>query len=125
MQPLIIHIIKQKQPFARTYKKLPAAKKKLVKEAILTIDKNPEVGTEKKQDLKGIYVYKFKIDNTLMLLAYTFDPKTLTLILLGVHENYYRDLKKYLNKYFTISTRSEMHAIRKIIFIYTTYFRII
>ncbi len=98
MQPPTIHIIKQKQPFVRTYKKLPAAKKKLVNQAILTIDKNPEVGTEKKQDLKGIYVYKFKIDNTLMLLAYTFDPKTLTLILLGIHENYYRDLKKYLNK---------------------------
>ena len=66
MQPPTIHIIKQKQPFVRTYKKLQAAKKKLVNEAILTIDKNPEVGTEKKQDLKGIYVYKFKIDNTLM-----------------------------------------------------------
>lgn len=95
MQPPTIHIIKQKQPFVRTYKKLPATKKKLVNEAILTIDKNPEAGSEKKQDLKEIYVYKFK---TLMLLAYTFDPKTLTLILLGVHENYYRDLKKYLNK---------------------------
>ena len=96
--PQPIHNIQQKPPFARAYKKLPPAKKQIVNEVILTIDKNPEIGTEKKQDLKGVYVYKFKIDNNLMLLAYTFDPETLTLILLGVHENYYRDLKKYLNK---------------------------
>lgn len=47
MQPPTIHIIKQKQPFVRTYKKLAATKKKLVNEAILTIDKNPEAGSEK------------------------------------------------------------------------------
>lgn len=35
-----------------------------------------------------------KIEQT--LLAYTYDPQTLKLILLGVHENFYRDLKKSL-----------------------------
>ena len=77
------------------YTNTSSFRSKSLEESFLTIDKNPEAGSEKKQDLKEIYVYKFK---TLMLLAYTFDPKTLTLILLGVHENYYRDLKKYLNK---------------------------
>ena len=47
MQPPTIHIIKQKQPFVRTYKKLPATKKKLVNEAILTIDKIPKQAAKK------------------------------------------------------------------------------
>ena len=46
LQP--IHNIQQKPPFARAYKKLPPAKKQIVNEVILTIDKNPEIGTEKK-----------------------------------------------------------------------------
>ena len=57
---------------------------------------NPEIGVEKKQDLRGVYVHKFKIDDRIYLLAYSFDPKTLTLLMLGVHENFYRDLKRRL-----------------------------
>ncbi|WP_369681229.1 type II toxin-antitoxin system RelE/ParE family toxin [Megamonas hypermegale] len=34
------------------------------------------------------FVHKFKINSQQYLLAYTFDPATLTLIFLGVHENY-------------------------------------
>ena len=57
---------------------------------------DPTIGTEKKQDLSGVYVHKFVALDKQFLLAYTYDPETLKLILLGVHENFYRDLKKSL-----------------------------
>ena len=39
-------------------------------------------------------VYKFKSQTQLLLLAYEFDPKTRHLLLLGSHENFYRELKR-------------------------------
>ncbi|WP_095197534.1 type II toxin-antitoxin system RelE/ParE family toxin [Legionella waltersii] len=55
---------------------------------------NPNVGEEKKGDLIGVYVYKFKINHQQFLLAYEWDPTLRILLALGVHENVYRDLKR-------------------------------
>jgi len=41
-----------------------------------------------------VYVHKFKSQNQEVLLAYEFDIKTRHLLLLGAHENFYRDLKR-------------------------------
>lgn len=71
-----------------------AQNKKIVNDAILAIVKNPAIGEEKKGDLAGIFVYKFKVHNQEFLLAYEWDPLKRLLIALGVHENFYRDLKK-------------------------------
>ena len=68
-----------------------------MKEEIKRIIAEPTIGVEKKQDLKGIFVHKFKISTQQYLLAYMFDPITLTLVFIGVYENYYRNLKNYLN----------------------------
>ena len=87
--------IRQTPLFKRNYKKLHKQQKIVVNGEIKKIAADPTIGVEKKQDLAGIYVYKFKIDLQLFLLAYTFDPSTLTLQMLGVHENVYRDFKKY------------------------------
>ena len=59
---------------------------------------NPEIGQEKKGDLKGVFVFKFKIHTTQYLLSYRFIEDNLELIMMGSHENYYRDLSVYLNK---------------------------
>ncbi len=58
--------------------------------------KTPSIGDEKKGDLKGIFIYKFKLGSTTYLLAYRFSEDLLELIMFGPHENYYRDLKSYL-----------------------------
>ena len=63
-------------------------------DAIQTLIKNPKIGEEKKGDLAGVFVYKFKIHRQEMLLAYEWDVATRLLLMLGVHENFYRDLKK-------------------------------
>lgn len=87
-------VIKQMPAFKRAYKKLHPQKKTHVNEAIRKIVVNPEIGEEKKGDLKGVYVYKFKIDQQTNLLAYEWDPSQRLLLALGVHENFYRDLKQ-------------------------------
>ena len=80
--------------FARAYKRLHKNQKVDVDTAIEVIVKSPEVGELKRGDLAGVYVYKFKSQNQLMLLAYEYDPLTRMLPLLGCHENFYRDLKR-------------------------------
>jgi mRNA-degrading endonuclease RelE of RelBE toxin-antitoxin system len=80
--------------FARSYKKLLKNQKIDVDAEIEEIIKDPHIGTQKRGDLIGVYVYKFKSQKQEILLAYEFDPKTRYLLLLGTHENFYRDLKR-------------------------------
>jgi mRNA interferase RelE/StbE len=80
--------------FRRSYKKLHANQIKPVNEAIRQILSDVSCGEEKKGDLAGVRVYKFRVLEQQFLLAYEFDKETLFLLALGVHENFYRDLKK-------------------------------
>jgi len=66
-------------------------------EAVQEIVKHPEIGEKKIGDLADIWVYKFRIVKQEHLLAYQWDSEKRILIALGVHENFYRDLKKYKN----------------------------
>ena len=91
---LITNII-QSPLFARQKKKLTKHQIKQLDEAIRTIIANPEAGTLKVGDLKGIRVYKFRIDTNQILLAYETAESTLYLLTFGVHENFYRSLKQY------------------------------
>ena len=84
----------QQNSFKRAYKKLHPQQKQAVNVAVLAVCDDPTLGEQKKGDLAGIYVYKFSHNTQLYLLAYTFYPATLTLILLGTHENFYRELKR-------------------------------
>ncbi|GGI79200.1 type II toxin-antitoxin system RelE/ParE family toxin [Legionella impletisoli] len=86
--------VSQMPAFKRVFKKLHKNQKEEVKKAIKKIMDNPELGTAKKGDLSGIYVYKFKNKNQEYLLAYEWDPEERVLLALGVHENFYRDLKR-------------------------------
>lgn len=80
--------------FKKVYKKFHLNKKLKVNEAIRAIIQDPKIGQEKKGDLAGVFVYKFKIHQQEILLAYEWNPKERLLLALGVHENFYRDLKK-------------------------------
>ena len=86
----------QSRSFAKKVKKLTVAEKSKLDAEIREIIANPHIGVEKKGDLRGIYIHKFKIKKSLYLLAYRFTKDSLELIMLGPHENYYRDLKKQL-----------------------------
>ena len=89
--------IRQTLEFKKIYKKLHQNQRAIVNDEIRKIVENPKIGVEKIGDLKGVFVHKFKISNQQYLLAYTFDETTMTLIMLGVHENFYRSVKNLLN----------------------------
>lgn len=80
--------------FKKAYKKLHSNQKQYVDDAIRAIIIDPKIGQEKKGDLMGVSVHKFKIDHQEMLLAYEWHPHERLLLALGVHENFYRDLKR-------------------------------
>ena len=88
----------QSRSFARKVKKFNNKEKNYLDNEIKKIIRNPSIGFEKKGDLRGIFVHKFKIKTTLYLLTYRLVADGLELIMIGVHENYYRDLKSYIKK---------------------------
>jgi len=89
-------IVKQSGIFSRRVKKLHPAEKQALDMAIKEIIKNPDIGDLKVGDLAGVQVYKYKYKTQQNLLAYRFSEveRVLTLLALGSHENFYRDLKK-------------------------------
>jgi hypothetical protein len=80
--------------FLRAYKKLHDNQKDAVDQAVAAIVADPALGEAKKGDLAGVFVFKFDCVNQLFLLAYEFGPATRVLLLVGTHENFYRNLKK-------------------------------
>ncbi len=88
--------ILQSRQFEKKVKRFSKQEKKSLDKQILKIIDNPTIGSEKKGDIREIYVHKFKIKHTQYLLSYRFTEKDLELIMIGPHENYYRDLKSYL-----------------------------
>ncbi|MBE9561910.1 MAG: type II toxin-antitoxin system RelE/ParE family toxin [Proteobacteria bacterium] len=84
----------QTKTFLKQKKKLKPNQLKYLDETVRNLVKDPTIGKQKIGDLKNIWIYKFKIFNQLYLLAYQWDEISRTLIALGVHENFYRDLKR-------------------------------
>lgn len=85
--------------FRRVLKKMVARDKKVVDQAVCDIAADPSRGEEKKGDLAGIFVYKFKVNKQEVLLAYRLQPNKLkplevVLLSLGSHENFYSEMKR-------------------------------
>jgi mRNA-degrading endonuclease RelE of RelBE toxin-antitoxin system len=90
--------ILQSRSFERKVKKFSKQDKVALDKQIQIIVEKPSIGEEKKGDLRGVHVHKFKIKTILYLLSYRFMGDNLELIMIGLHQNYYRDLKNYLKK---------------------------
>jgi len=88
--------IYQSRTFENKVKKFSKSEKDVLDDEIRKIATNPLIGEEKKGDLRGVHVYKFKIRSIQYLLSYRMIKSDLELIMIGPHENYYRDLKTYL-----------------------------
>ena len=84
--------------FQNVKKKLPQSLRDEIDRQVDQICEDPRIGMQKAGDPKRVWVHKFSLLGQQYLLAYAFDESTMTLTLLatGGHENFYRDLKKYL-----------------------------
>lgn len=86
----------QTPTFKKAVKKLKPNQKKDLDLAVKDLMANPNIGEQKKGGLAFLRVYKFKMDKQMTLLGYSFDDGALTLELMapGLHENFYRDIKR-------------------------------
>ncbi|MEA3355722.1 MAG: type II toxin-antitoxin system RelE/ParE family toxin [Candidatus Bipolaricaulota bacterium] len=84
--------------FNRIKKKLPEPLRLEIDDQVNRICENPTIGKLKTGDLKNVRIHKFTHLGQLYLLAYTVDEtdKVVYLLAIGGHENFYRDLKRYL-----------------------------
>jgi mRNA-degrading endonuclease RelE of RelBE toxin-antitoxin system len=82
--------------FAKQKKKLHKQQIKDLDKAVKSVSNDPTIGDMKAGDLQGVQVYKFKSKKQQLLIAYEVIDSTLYLYTFGSHENFYRDLKKYL-----------------------------
>lgn len=81
--------------FARQIKKLHKNQKASLDKALHQLVVNPYLGEAKTADLEGVYVLKFITNRQEWLLAYRLiSEDSLKLLLVGPHENFYRELKK-------------------------------
>jgi len=84
--------------FERAVKKLHTQQKAALDDAVRLIASQPETGETKVGDLAGVRVIKFRMGSLQCLLAYrVLDEKTIKLLMIGPHENFYRDLKRLDN----------------------------
>ena len=85
--------------FARMVKRLHAKDKVVVDQEVRSVAINPAIGEEKRGDLSGVFVCKFKLNNQETLLAYSLQPdkhtpREVTFLSVGSHENFYEQLKR-------------------------------
>jgi mRNA interferase RelE/StbE len=80
--------IYQSGSFQKKVKKMSKSEKDALDQEIKKIAENSAIGEEKKGDLRGVFVHKFKPRAAQCLLAYRKAGDDL--------ENHYRDLKQYL-----------------------------
>ncbi|MDD5450449.1 MAG: type II toxin-antitoxin system RelE/ParE family toxin [Desulfovibrionales bacterium] len=88
----------QSRSFEKRVKRFSEIETGVLDQEIEKIMQNPSVGEEKMGDLRGVYVHKFKIRTIQYLLSYRMVGNDLELIMIGPHENYYRELKNYLRR---------------------------
>ena len=87
----------QSRTFEKRVRRFRKQEKKVLDQQIRKLAKDPSIGHENRGELRGVFVHKFKLHATQYLLAYRMsDADALELIMIGPHENYYRDLTTYL-----------------------------
>jgi mRNA-degrading endonuclease RelE of RelBE toxin-antitoxin system len=84
--------------FKKYVKKLPRQFQQIVLDTVEEILSDPKVGQLKRGDLEGFRVHNFMMGRQLTLLAYKVENDSLVLYQVGPHENFYKNLKRYLKE---------------------------
>jgi hypothetical protein len=94
-----------KRPFAHYVKKAHKPLQLAIEDEVDVVCETPEIGEAKLGDLNGIRVHKFRFNRQEYLIAYRPPEKGTPLEFLnidfyqiGVHENFYTELKQYLRQ---------------------------
>ena len=85
--------------FRRFVKKQSLPLQLAIQDGVDGIGDNPGIGEEKKGDLTGFRVHKFRFHQQEYLIAYEVVKSNLIFVMIGTHENFYRELKKYKKEF--------------------------
>ena len=76
--------------------------KNMFRNAVMSIRKNPMIGDAKTGDLKGLYCLDLYYNKTNYELAYriskTVTGEIIIIIIAGTRENFYQEVKRYMDK---------------------------
>jgi hypothetical protein len=67
-----------------------------IKDEVERVIDDPELGELKKGDLANIRVHKFRFRKQEVLIGYSLENDDLLFYMIGTHENFYRDLKRFV-----------------------------
>jgi mRNA-degrading endonuclease RelE of RelBE toxin-antitoxin system len=81
--------------FRRFVKKQSLPLQLAIQDEVDKIIDDPDIGEGKIGDLIGIQVHKFRLHRQEYLIAYEAGDEKLVFVMIGKHENFYRDLKNY------------------------------
>ncbi|MFC1858393.1 type II toxin-antitoxin system RelE/ParE family toxin [Thermodesulfobacteriota bacterium] len=98
---VIIQIIMEKfyrPPFRKFVKKRPRPFQLVIEDEVENIEESPEIGDPKKGGLKVFRAHKFSFQNKKYLIAYRLKEAEIVFYLIGPHENFYIELKRYIKE---------------------------
>ena len=87
-----------KPPFRKFVKKQTRPFQLVIEDEVEKVIIKPDIGEAKKGDLTGFRVHKFSYKNQRFLIAYRRQDTEMVFFKIGPHENFYRELKKYLRE---------------------------
>ena len=95
---MVIMQILFKPLFRKFVKKQARPLQLAIEDEVERVRENPDIGESKKGDLQEIHVHKFSFRKKKLLIAYRVKGSDLLFYMIGTHENFYRDLKRYLKE---------------------------
>lgn len=87
-----------KPAFRKFIKKQNRAFQLAIEDKVYAVLKTPESGELKRGDLEGFRVQKFKFHKQEYLMAYVIQRTNILFYMIGVHENFYKELKSYMKE---------------------------
>ena len=87
-----------KSPFRKFVKKQTKPFQLVIEDEVDRIIENPGLGASKKGDLADFRVHKFSYGNHVYLISYRLRESELDFFTVGTHENFYRELKRYVKE---------------------------
>lgn len=85
--------------FRRFVKKQSIPLQLAIQDEVGNASNNPGIGEEKKGALTGFRVHKFRFHQQEYIIAYETAKENLIFVMIGIHETFYRDLKRYQKEY--------------------------
>jgi len=87
-----------KSAFRKFVKKQSRPFQLVIEDKTERILKDPEIGEIKRGDLTGFRVRKFTFHKQQYLIAYKMQGKDIFFYMIDTHENFYRELKRYMKE---------------------------